>query len=309
MNRRVVVIAAAVLVLILAGVWLLHGHQRSPPHVTVAGGDGGGLPRAQPLDERIDATALERAAGDRGAEGLQAFVVMRHGHIVFERYRHGLAGDSMIDGGHFAEVLVAMAAGVAGKEGVPNLAEVQGFDPQALRAAIESGTQQRYEIYLSHKLWSRLNSAPAWIELAPGATAAPADCCFHARVLDWMRIASLLVDDGRFEGKQILPPGWIARMQRPLSLDAVRGLGVELAPAAHGAEAFASPGVFFVRGPGRWRLWLVPPLQLAVLFGAEDSSAGAWDETRLPNMVIRAVSDRPQQPGDMTDLQRLVPGH
>jgi hypothetical protein len=309
MNRRVVLIAAALLALILAGAWLLRGHQHSPPHVTVAGGDGGGLPRAQPIDERIDAAALERAAEDRAAEGLQAFVVMRHGHIVFERYRHGLAADSMIDGGRFAEVLVAMAAGVAGKEGVSNLAEVQGFDPQALRVAIESGTQQRYEIYLSRKLWSRLNSAPAWIELPPGAAPAPADCCFHARVLDWMRIASLLVDDGRFEGKQILPPGWVGRMQRPLSLDAVRGLGVELAPAAHGAEAFATPGVFFVRGPGRWRLWLVPPLQLAVLFGAEDSSPGAWDETRLPNIVIRAVSDRPQQPGDMTDLQRLVPGH
>jgi hypothetical protein len=131
-------------------------------------------------------------------------------------------------------------------------------------------------------------------------------------VLDWMRIASLLVDDGRFEGKQLVPPGWVQRMARPVSLDAVRGFGVELPATARGAEPFAADGVFFVRGPGRWRLWLVPQLKLAVLFGAAAPAAAAptvWDETRLPNLVIRALSDRPMQRGDTTDLQRLVPGH
>jgi hypothetical protein len=135
-------------------------------------------------------------------------------------------------------------------------------------------------------------------------------------VLDWMRVASLLVGDGHFEGKQVLPAGWAQRMARPLSLDAVRGFGLQLAPAAHGAEPFASAGVLFLRGPEHWRLWLVPTLKLAVLFGAAAPTpatgaarAGDWDETRLANLVIRAVSDRPAQPGDVTDLQRLVPGH
>jgi hypothetical protein len=29
----------------------------------------------------------------------------------------------------------------------------------------------------------------------------------------------------------------------------------------------------------------------------------------LPNLVIRALSDRPPQRGNASDLQRLVPGH
>jgi hypothetical protein len=311
MTRRAsIAIGSAVLLLALGCT------QTSTPHVVVAGGDAGGLPRALPAEERIDAAALEHALQDPAAVKLAAFVVMRDEYLVFEHYGRGLAADSVIDGGHFAEGLIAMAAGAAAQQGALNLDAMQGFDPAALRAAIESGTHQRYETYLSHKIWSRINAAPAWIELSANGAATPADCCLHARVLDWMRIASLLVGDGRFEGTQVLPAGWTQRMARPLSLDSVRGFGLQLAPAAHGAEPFATAGVLFLRGPGHWRLWLVPTLKLAVLFGAAApspaSSAGRtdeWDETRLANLVIRAVSDRPPQPGDLTDLQRLVPGH
>ena len=105
-------------------------------------------------------------------------------------------------------------------------------------------------------------------------------------------------------------------MARPLSLDSVHGFGIELGAAAQGAEPFAAAGVLFLRGPARWRMWVVPSLKLAVLFGAASSGSApgatpvaAADETRLPNLVIRALSDRPAQSGDVTDLQRLVPGH
>jgi len=311
MMRRASIISSSALLLLALGCT-----QNSAPRVAVAGGDAGGLPRALPAQERIDAVALEHALQDPAAAQLAAFVVMRDEHLVFEHYGHGLAADSIIDGGHFAEGLLAMAAGAAVQQGALNIDAMHGFDPQALRTAIESGTRQRYESYLSRMIWSPINAAPAWIELPASGAATPGDCCLHARVLDWMRVASLLVGDGRFEGRQVLPAGWVQRMQRPLSLDAVRGFGLQLAPAAHGAEPFATAGVLFLRGPGRWRLWLVPTLKLAVLFGAaaptpasDAPRGGDWDETRLANLVIRAVSDRPAQPGDLTELQRLVPAH
>jgi len=318
MSRRA---ALALIAVLLATGLLIAGlrHQPAPttPRVAVGGGDAGGLARAQPAEERIDAAALERAVHDGAAAGLQVLVIMRDDHLVFEHYQGGFTADTVVDSGAFAQVLLALTAAVAAKDGALQSQALRGFDATALRTAIEAGTQQRYELYLSRKLWSRVNAAAAWIALPAVGAATPADCCFHARVLDWMRIASLLVDDGRFEGKQLVPPGWVQRMARPISLDAVRGFGVELPATARGAEPFAADGVFFVRGPGRWRLWLVPQLKLAVLFGAaapglEAPGAAApavWDETRLPNLVIRAVSDRPMQRGDATDLQRLVPGH
>ena len=316
MSRRALwSLLGALALLGLLGVWLLSARGTSGPRVLVGGGDGGGMPRAQPAEEHFDAVALERVMRDPAADALQALVVVRNGYIVLERYGHGITGESVIDSGPFAEVLVALAAGVATQDASVQMPVMHGFDAQALRAAIEAGAKQRYEVYLSRSLWRRLNAAAAWIALpAPGA-AAPADCCFHARVLDWMRVASLLVDDGRFEGKQVVPAGWVRRMQQPTDPRAVRGFGIELAPSANGAEPFAASGVFFLRGPSRWRLWLVPGLKLAVLFGAERPSAPApgtaetWDETRIPNLVIRALSDRPVQPGDLSELQQLVPGH
>ena len=77
----------------------------------------------------------------------------------------------------------------------------------ALRAAIEAGTQRAYARFTCRgKLWSRLNAAAAGSQLPMRGAATPADCCFHARVLDWMRVASLLVQDGRFEGKRWCRP-------------------------------------------------------------------------------------------------------
>ncbi|HEY6453254.1 MAG TPA: hypothetical protein VIX87_11715 [Steroidobacteraceae bacterium] len=313
-RRSALAVLAGVALLAVAALALHPWHLYAPPgpRVVVGGGDAGGLARTEPAEEHIDGAALERATTDVSAARLQAFVVMRDNHLVFERYARGVTGDSVIDGGTFARVLVALAAGLVSERGALPPRALRGFDPEALREGIESATSQRYEVYLSRELWSRLNAAPAWIALpAPGGPT-PAQCCFHARVLDWMRVATLLVDDGRFEGKQLVPPDWVRRIARPVSADLHHGFGVELAAAAHGAEPFAADGVFFARGPGRWRLWLVPSLRLAVLFGAQaPASAGPapWDETRLPNLVIRAVSDGPQPPGDATPLQRLVPGH
>jgi hypothetical protein len=318
MKSRAALIGIAAVAVLGVG-WLLwrtfDGGTRAGPRVVVEGGEAGGLPRAQPVDENFTPAALERASSDAAASGLQVFIVMHHDHIVFDRYGHGFDAQSVIDSGPFAQALVALLAGIAAQEsGLPQRS-LAGFDPQSLREAIETATHQSYADYLSRRLWRRLNGAPAWIALPAAGAAAPADCCFHARVLDWMRVASLLLDDGRFQTKQLVPPGWVARMLRPTSAAGTVGFGVELATAAHGAEPFVADGVFFLRGDGRWRLWLMPSLKLAVLFGAGAPLAGGahtappWDETRLPNLVMRALSQAATPGSEASQLQRLVPGH
>ena len=312
MKSRAALIGAAGLALV-AALWLVWpgsaGRQGSGPRVTVSGGDAGGLPRVKPQEEHLDAAALAQASRDAAADGLQALIVVRHGYIVYERYGPGFDAESMIDSGAFAQVLLALAAGIAAHDDSLPLQSLNGFDPARLRAAIEAGTRQAYPAYLSQRLWRRLNAAPAWIALPTGGTGAPADCCFHARLLDWMRVAGVLLDDGHFEGKTVVPSGWVERMRHPVSASGTEGFGIELASAAHGAEPFAADDVFFVRGPGRWRLWLMPTLKLGVLFGSGSDALPGWDETRLPNLVIRAVAERAQQRSVGSQLQQLVPGH
>src|SRR5580658_4224181 len=84
------------LMLCAATLLILAACSRQPkvPQAVVAGGDAGGMPRAEPSDEHLDASALKAAAQDAVTHGLQALVVLRHGHIVYERYGHGVNGSS-----------------------------------------------------------------------------------------------------------------------------------------------------------------------------------------------------------------------
>lgn len=305
-------IAVAVAALV-AGVLVLGHHRGGIPHspldVRIAGGDGGGLPLAQPGDEHFDVVALERGRADPAAAGLVAWLVMRHGHLVSEHYSHGLGRDSPVDFGPAARSLVALLAGALVADRALNIDELGAFDANGWKQAIERSAQRPYIELLSRRVWSRLNAAPAWIELPALGAAVPADCCLHARLQDWLRIGALLSDQGSFEGTQIVSPDWAARVL-------TQGLGVEPPTSAHGASPFAIDDMAFLRGQGRWRLWLSPSLHLVVLFG---SVAGAtatgsarhdnWDETRLPNLVVEAITDLSSAQKGESLLQQLVPHH
>jgi hypothetical protein len=314
-TRTTLLLATALLVgaAVASGVaWQRHTAGLAALRVPVAGGDGGGLPLAPPADEHLDAAALARAAQDPAAAGLEAFVVMRHGHVVFARYGHGFSADSVIDSGPFARVLVAMLAGVAvDQQALPALPPGQ-FDPARLRAAIEQATHESYAQYLSQNLWQRVNAAPAWIELPAAGATVPADCCFEARVQDWLRIGGLLVNDGSFEDTQVVPRGWVAHMRVPIGADGLEGMGLELPSRLPGARVFDAADLMYLRGKGRWRLWVVPSLKLVVLFGAQaggHAGAASWDDSRLPDRVIQALTDRPPAQKAESLMQQLVHGH
>lgn len=289
--------------------WQGHGGPgRGVTTLVLHGGDGGGLPRATPAEEGFDPAALEAALSLARNEGMQAFMVSRHGHLVLAEYGQGIDPQAKIDAGAFAEALAALAAGIAQDEGLLDEAVMADFNPPRLATLISAAAGVSYAEYLSDKVWRAVNAADATIALpAPGA-AAPADCCVHARMSDWMRIAGLLLAAGRYEGTQVAPPEWVRALGEPRDALRERGYGLWLASSAHGAEPFASDGVFYLKGPGRWRLWMAPALNVAVLFAADDTSSREWDETLLPNRVFRAIIPRSSGTGGNT-LNDIVPGH
>jgi hypothetical protein len=307
---RAAALAIVALVAVLAAA-LTWQHQRDSRaralRVAVRGGDGGGLPLASPPEEHLDASALARIAQDPAATGLAALLVVRHGHLVYSRFAGRTGPDSLIDSGPFAAALVALATGIAVDKRLIRSPPVL-FDPDRLRGLLESASQQGYAQYLGLHLWSRLNAAPAWIVLPAVGAPTPAGCCFHARVLDWLRVGALLADDGNFEDTQIVSAGWVRRMRQPQPSG--EGYGVALPSRRPGAASYEAADLFLLRGPGRWRLWIVPSLRLVVLYGAPaPATPGDWDETRIADLAIEAVTDRPAVPPGTTLLQQLVPGH
>ena len=308
MNRRIPVVVA--LVLAAAAAWLaLRPHVVPLAGQAVAGGDGGGLPRATPAEEGMEQAGLDAAGALARSFGARALLVMRHGHLVLEQAT-GLAAGELVPGGGMGDAVQGLLAGVAVRElGIE--APPGGLVPAQFVAAVEREGKLPYATYLSRSVWQPLNAGGAL--LAGDAAAVARGCCLAARATDWLRIGALLLDDGRFEGTQVAPPGWAHAMLQALPADASRGYGVWLAPAASGAEPFAAPGVAFLRGPGHTRLWIMPTLGLEVLLVDDPNNAGAdsagarFDETRLPNLVIRALRD--QQGASASGLDALVPGH
>ena len=311
MKARTALIAAAVAA-VLAGAWIWQRHGRLHPaavRVPVAGGDAGGLPQAQPADEHLDAAALARAAQDPAAAGLQAFIVMRHGHVVFARYAHGVDADTLIDSGPFARALLGLLTGVAQQQGVlPATALRPASIPRACARRSSRARTRITPTYLSQRIWSRLNAATAWIVLPAAGAVVPADCCVQARVQDWMRVGGPAGQRRQLRGHAGAAPGWVAHMRQPISADGREGFGVELPGRAPGTRGYQATDLFLLRGPARWRVWIMPSLQLAVLFGAAGADHG-WDEARLPNLVVGALTERAAPPTGQSLLQQLVPGH
>lgn len=277
-------LAALAGLLAAGGIWHWHGvRDASDGAVVIGGGDGGGLPRTDANEEGFETPALRAASALAATQGSSALLVMRHGHLVYERYAGGDGADTLVDGGELADTLVLLAAGIAVAQNGLVMPAAAPVDTGQLTAAIARVSGRSYPQFLSRNLWQPLNAAPAqW--------SAPT---LRARASDWLRVGELLMHDGRFEGTQVVPAGWVQRLVQPR--------------AADGAEPFAAAGIYSLRGPGATRLWLTPRLDLAVLRVAPVPPGVAVDETLLVNIIVRALRDRPATGGG--NLDDLVPGH
>src|SRR5260221_2182160 len=296
MNRRTaLVLLSAAALLIAAGAWRWHT-ARVPVQgvVTIAGGDAGGLPRADADAEGFDAKALQAAVELARAPQSGGLLVTRHGHLVVERYVGHAGVDTFVDGGEFSDALLMVAVGIAVAQYGQPAPALSSADPGPLTAFIARTSGLAYPLFLSRNVWQPLNAASArcvGIQVS-------------ARAVDWLRVAELLLHDGRLEGTQVAPPGWVLRMRPSASGGDRPGTGLHGKAATPGAESFASDDTFYMSGSAGTRLWLVPRLDLAILsFGS--SAADRADETRLPNALIRALRDRPPPTG--ADLGVLGP--
>jgi CubicO group peptidase (beta-lactamase class C family) len=249
-------------------------------------------------DEPVSAFLGEWSHDPRGAITVRNLMQMSSGLMPAPR---PFAGDPS------AEALSAPLART------PGLARVdQPADPQLLALVIERATHQRYASYLSQAVWRRVGAADAWLWLDRPGGAAHADCCMIARQGDWIRVGELLLKDGNYRGEEVIRPGWVALMRAPSKADPDYGAFVQLAThTAPGGEPYVARDVFVVEGAGGNRLWVVPSLQIAILCtGAPAGRDAAWDDARIPNLVIRAARDFvPAAARPATGVSALVPGH
>ena len=202
-----------------------------------------------------------------------------------------------------------LATPLAGTPGA--LRQENPADAQLLSVVLERATHLRYADYLSQVLWRRIGAGDAWLWLDHAGGSAHADCCMLARQGDWIRLAELLLTDGRYQGAEVIRPGWVKLLRTPAKANPAYGafLFVANRPRA-GQEPFATRDLFVVEASGGNRLWLAPAMQLAILCtGSARGRPADWDDSRIPNLVLRAARDYTPPPPQPRDISALVPGH
>jgi CubicO group peptidase (beta-lactamase class C family) len=162
---------------------------------------------------------------------------------------------------------------------------------QALGFVIEASTGKRYATYLSEKLWKPLGASDASVWLDREGGSAHASGFIFADPEDWAKIGLMLLHDGEWNGRQIVPRSYLKEMLRPSPTESVYALGIWLANNEHQAkeeeQPFETSGIFYLDGHSKQRVFIVPGKDLVIVRVGENGRG--WDEAALPNAVLRAL--------------------
>jgi CubicO group peptidase (beta-lactamase class C family) len=170
---------------------------------------------------------------------------------------------------------------------------------QLMMLILTRATGRPYWEYVSEKLWQPLGAKDATLWLDHPGGLPKGYSFFQARPRDWLRIGITLLNGGRFDGRQVIPEGWVERMRTPSQLNPKYGLqtwiGSPYVPerfynknTPYGVpqeEPFLADDVFFFDGGGAQRVYMVPSADLVIVRTGLPSAA--WDDGVMPNILLR----------------------
>jgi CubicO group peptidase (beta-lactamase class C family) len=178
---------------------------------------------------------------------------------------------------------------------------------QLLGLVLERATGESFERYVERRLWVPLGGGVGEFYLDRSNGMPAVYCCFRATPRDWLRVGSLLASDGRFDGRQVLPRGWVGQMAHDTSTAnpryglqvwsgrATRGRRSYVTGSLQGAvphgEDFITDDIVWMEGGGGRSIWAVPSQQLVIVRLGRASRT--WDASVLPNTILRGLSPPP----------------
>lgn len=199
--------------------------------------------------------------------------------------------------------------------------EYNNATSELVAVLIERATGQRYGEFLSREILQKIGSpgGEVWVN-RPGGVA-HAGCCLMLPPEAWVRLGVLLMRDGVWEGRRLLPVGYVREMTTGTAENPYYGLGVYVAGRYIPRRGFAHPervpdslkvwhsepyltrDVFLFDGNSNQVVYVVPSEELVILRVGDApprGAAGEWDNTVLPNTILRGIersaSDPPRIP-------------
>ncbi len=180
--------------------------------------------------------------------------------------------------------------------------EVAQENMQLLATVIERAMGIPIAKLLSERVWKPIGASDATFQLDRPGGVARVMCCMRATPTDWARLGQLVLQDGVWNGRQVLPKGWVATMAMPSPRNPNFGLGLWLGEPYAAmrtyfegqpgvipqSEPFLAKDVRIMEGGGFRTVFIVPSFGLVIhRHGPADSG---WDNAALVNIIIRGLN-------------------
>lgn len=130
-------------------------------------------------------------------------------------------------------------------------------------------------------------------------------CCALLPAESWLRLSLLLLQDGSWQGEQLLPPSFVTTMKEAAPDFPHAGMGIYLAgvfTASRGhmnpdlgfegqfhSEPYLSADLFLFDGNGNQVAYHIPEHDMIIMrLGSSPPKEQRWDNAFLPNLLLRA---------------------
>ena len=191
--------------------------------------------------------------------------------------------------------------------------EYNNATSELVALVIERATGRRYAEFIGREVLAPIGAAggDVWVN-RPGGLA-HSGCCIMLPAETWLRLGLLLLDDGRWSGKRLLPKGYVAAMRTPTAANPHYGLGLWIGGRYTERRGFANPArpglkvlhsepylandVFLFDGNSNQIVYIVPSERLVILrTGDNPPKAPEWDNSILPGLILRGIANRTAKP-------------
>jgi CubicO group peptidase (beta-lactamase class C family) len=182
---------------------------------------------------------------------------------------------------------------------------------ELIAVVIERATKRRYGEFVSREILQPIGAAGGeiWVD-RPGGLA-HAGCCILLPGESFLRLGLLLMDDGVWRGRRLLPEGYVQAMKTPTPQNPRYGLGLwipgeyiqrrgfgrpdQMLGAVLHSEPYLASDLFLFDGNHDQVLYMIPSRKLAILrMGGAPAKSPEWDNSYLPNLILRAIEPEPR---------------
>ena len=154
-----------------------------------------GSPRPWELSEAYNTKSIPERYLPRFEElGTVAYVIIQDNRLLFEQYWEDYSPESHSNSFSMAKSIVSLAIG----------------------CIVEKATGEKLSDYVSRKLWTPMHAEESalWsLDRKDGME--KAYCCFNSNARDFARFGQLLLNNGQWDGQQLISPAYLAEATSP----------------------------------------------------------------------------------------------